>query len=144
MFSLLFNLDWYCPGAVFVSNTIQLCTSDNKERKAWAPLTFPKYPASGEAKAPKPVSSPVIGKQLLVSGSKAVRCHSKNITISLQRRSPPEGLRGGKYSTTEATLKIYADKQKTLSFSFGSQAKAVIRQDKTFQFPGGHLPKGLI
>lgn len=31
--SFLFNLDWDCPVTVCVSNTIQLCASDNKERK---------------------------------------------------------------------------------------------------------------
>lgn len=76
-----------------VSNTIQLCASDN-ERRTRALLTFPKYPASGEAKASKPVSSPVIGKQLLrLFGSMAVRCHPQYITMSPQTLSPPSTLR---------------------------------------------------
>lgn len=62
------------------------------ERKAWALLTFPKYPASGEAKASKLVSSPVIGKPLLLFWS-TVRCHSENITIALQPATPRQELR---------------------------------------------------
>lgn len=74
------------------SNSIQLCASDNSERRTRALLTFPKYPASGEAKTSKPVSSPVMGKPLLLFWSIAVRCHSENITMSLQPSSPRKKL----------------------------------------------------
>lgn len=77
----------------YFSNTIQLCASDNSERKARGLLTFPKYPARGEVKAPKPVSSPVICKPLLLFWITDVRGHSLNITMSLQSGSPPQELR---------------------------------------------------
>lgn len=86
------DLDWYCAVAVLFSNTIQLCASDKSQRKTRALLTFPKYPTSGEAKAPKPVSSSVIGKPPLLLWSTGFQYHSTNITMSLQPGSPPEEL----------------------------------------------------
>lgn len=85
------------------------------ERKAWALLTFPKYPTSGEAKASKLVSSPVIGKPPFLFCSTGARCHSKNITMSLEPGAPRQELRkntatrGACYCQSAVTISLVPD-----------------------------------
>lgn len=81
---LFWNFEWFGP----VTGVVFKLKSALRRWQQWEELefllTFPKYPTSGEAKASKPVSSPVTGKLLQLFCSIAVRCHSKCITMSLQ------------------------------------------------------------